>query len=217
MAANNAFFNIRPTRRSNPEARTTLDALHTYHIGKIKDKHNHINDLQNEIVEIQGKMNQHENPIELSVLEDKKQEIETNIKNIQSNSEIYDYFLNTGEILYNYYDIQEKIQMGIEPAYKRSTVKAKPGSIMAALEDAAKTDDFYTAPIPKLIPEKRGEELRRDKLLEEYLQRVAPEHARGSHEIEYETFGDCPHCDTEMIFSANEAVFTCCNCGFCTD
>ena len=213
MAANNAFFNIRPTRRSNPEARTTLDALHTYHIEKIKDKHNHIDDLQNEIVEIQEKMKLHENPIELSVLEEKKDELESSIKTIQSNTEMYDYFLNTGEILYNYYDIQEKIQMGIEPSPKRSAVKAKPGSIMAALEDAAKSDDFYT-PVQKAPVPAKGEELRRDKLLEEYLQRVAPEHARSSHEIEYETFGDCPHCDTEMIFSANEAVFTCCNCGY---
>ena len=38
MALNNAFFNIRPTRRSNPEARTTLDALHTFQIDKLKGK-----------------------------------------------------------------------------------------------------------------------------------------------------------------------------------
>jgi len=212
MAAKNAFFNIRPTRRSNPEARTTLDALHTFHIDKIKDKKATLHELQNEIADIQSKITDHkyDNPIELSVLEDKANEIGLSIKNIQSNSEIYDYFLNTGEILYNYYDIQEKIQMGIEPVQKRSAIKAKPGSIMAALEDAAKTDTTYTPSTPA----GRGEKMRRDKLLEDYLLLVDPEHARGSHEIEYESFGDCPHCDTEMIFSANEAVFTCCKCGY---
>ena len=98
MAAKNAFFNIRPTRRSNPEARTTLDALHTFHIDKIKDKKATLHELQNEIADIQSKITEHkyDNPIELSVLEDKANEIGLSIKNIQSNSEIYDYFLNTG-------------------------------------------------------------------------------------------------------------------------
>ena len=213
MASKNAFFNIRPTRRSNPEARTTLDALHTYHVSQIKEKSNHINDLKLEIATVRQQKSDCQNPIELSVIEEREADLTKNINNIESNSEMYDYFLNTGEILYNYYDIQDKIQRGIDPAPKRISAKAKPGSIMAALEDAAKTDDTYVAPV-NVPQEKRGEELRRDKLLEEYLQRIDPEHARGSHEIEFETFGDCPHCDTEMIFSANEAVFTCCKCGY---
>ena len=33
-----AFFQIKPTKRSNPEARTTLDALHTDHIQALKEK-----------------------------------------------------------------------------------------------------------------------------------------------------------------------------------
>ena len=208
-----AFFNIKPTRRSNPEARTTLDALHTYHVSQIKDKACHINDMKVELAAVREKKGQCQNPIELSVIEEHELELVKNISSIESNTEMFDYFLNTGEILYNYYDIQDKIQRGIDPAPKRISVKAKPGSIMAALEDAAKTDDAYVAPV-HVPQEKRGEELRRDKLLEEYLQRIDPAHARGSHEIEFESFGDCPHCDTEMIFSANEAVFTCCKCGF---
>lgn len=209
----NAFFNIRPTRRSNPEARTTLDALHMYHIGQIKGKNENIQSYKDEITELDAKLGSCANPIELSELEERQEDLKKNIKSIESNSEIYDYFLTTGEILYNYYDIQDKIQRGIEPAQKRIATKARPGSIMAALEEAAKTSEGYVAPV--IMPqERKGEELRRDKLLEEYLQRIAPEHARGSHEIEYESFGDCPHCETEMIFSANEAVFTCCNCGF---
>lgn len=208
-----AFFNIKPTRRSNPEARTTLDALHTYHVSQIKDKATHIDDMKLEISKIKLKKSECQNPIELSAIEEEENELKKNITNIESNSEMYDYFLNTGEILYNYYDIQDKIQRGIDPAPKRVNVKAKPGSIMAALEEAAKTDETYVPPV-HIPQEKRGEELRRDKLLEEYLQRIDPKHARGSHEIEFETFGDCPHCDTEMIFSANEAVFTCCKCGF---
>jgi len=212
MAAKNAFFNIRPTRRSNPEARTTLDALHTFHIGKLKDKKQTVEHLRDTIKDIQNRLKVCKQPMESTELEEEKKSLEKELKEIETNEQIYDYFLSTGEILYNYYDIQDKIQKGVEPIIKRAPGKAKPGSILAALEEAAKVDDPKSLQVPVTV-EKKGEELRRDKLLEEYLQRVDPEHARGSHEIEFESFGDCPLCEQEMIFSANEAVFTCCKCG----
>ena len=43
---------------------------------------------------------------------------------------------------------------------------------------------------------------------------VHPEHVRGSNEIENDPYGECDKCQKEMIFSANEAVFTCTECGY---
>lgn len=143
--------------------------------------------------------------MERSLLMEKKNAIEKEVDDLTNNTELYDYYLKAGQVLYDYYDIQEKIQSGVVPVLKKSATKQKPGSVLAALDDAMET---------KVETEKKGEELRRDKLLETYLQKIDPEHARIAHEIEFERFGDCPHCDTEMIFSANEANFTCSNCGF---
>ena len=207
MSSKNAFFSIRPTRRGNPEARTTLDALHTHHLNEIKSKYSTLDMIKSEIYALESATDTNtECHIEqLSTLKGQKKEIE-------SSKELYSYFLSTGEILYNYYDMQEKIQSGAEPIAKRVNTKGKPGSILAALEEASKKDtDTVREPISA---EPKGEVLRRDKLLEEYLQIVSPEHARGTHEIEYESFGDCPACEIEMIFSANEAVFTCAKCGY---
>ena len=217
MAAKNAFFNIRPTRRSNPEARTTLDELNTFHIQRIKEKETNLPTLAEELKGLEHGLRATENPLELSALEERQAALNKEKQEIETQSELFDYFLKTGEILYSYYDIQEKIQKGVEPRPKRIVTKAKPGSILAALEQAAKQDE-PAAPAPAANSSagggsSAGEELRRDKLLETYLQRIDPEHARGSHEIEYESFGDCPQCETEMIFSANEAVFTCAKCG----
>jgi len=206
----NAFFSIRPTRRSNPESRTTLDALHKFHMERISSKQLTIDAMRQQYTDLTDEVDSAKSPIESSVIEEKRTACEKEIKNLESNSELYDNFLNTGDILYNYYDIQAKIQNGTH-ATKRVATKAKPGSILAALEVASKSNDISGVPVEV---GKKGEELRRDKLLEEYLQRIDPEHARGSHEIEFESFGDCPHCDTEMIFSANEANFTCSNCGY---
>jgi hypothetical protein len=210
-SSKNAFFSIRPTRRGNPEARTTLDALHTYQLEKIKGKETTLEEINSRILELETAAVKQEETLEhLSTLKGTKKEIE-------SKREMFDYFLNAGEILYNYYDIQEKIQSGAEPAVKRPAAKAKPGSILAALEEASKKDGDSPKAVATGAANVSSDgalPLRRDKLLEQYLQIVSPEHARSSHEIEYESFGDCPACEVEMIFSANEAVFTCAKCGY---
>lgn len=208
MDSNNAFFSIRPTRRSNPECRTTLDALHRYHTNRITGKQSNIDIIKSQISSYTGHIELSKSDMEMSVLDDKREAATKELESLEQNTEMYDYYLNAGSILYDYYDIQDKIQSGVAPTVKRSGTKQKPGSVLAALEVAAAENT--TAQPPK----KQGEELRRDKLLEAYLQKIDPGHARSSHEIEFETFGDCPHCDTEMIFSANEANFTCSNCGF---
>jgi len=209
MALKNAFFNIRPTRRSNPEARTTLDALHTFQIDKLKGKQSSLDDKRRELSQISVQISISNQPYDITDLKVKQSQLEQEVNSIQSNDEVYDYYLKTGEILYNYYDIQDKIQNGVEPIAKRSSSTANPGSILAALEKASKDIDGVQ-PVRRV----NGEELRRDKLLEEYLQKVDPAHARTSHEIEFESFGNCPNCETEMTFSANEAIFTCTTCGF---
>jgi len=210
MALKNAFFNIRPTRRSNPEARTTLDALHTFQIDKLKGKQFSLDEKRQEINDISIQISVTNQSHDITDLKVKQVQLEKEVNSIQSNDEVYDYFLKTGEILYNYYDIQEKIQSGVEAVAKRSSSSTNPGSILAALEKASKDIDGGAQPVKK----GSGEELRRDKLLEEYLQKVDPAHARTSHEIEFESFGNCPNCETEMTFSANEAIFTCTTCGY---
>ena len=205
MSSNDAFFSIRPTKRSNPECRTTLDALHRHHIHRIQSKQDTIGDIVANISTIDGHMVLSNSEIEGSLLADKKKAAQKELETLENNTELYDYFLNAGQVLYDYYDIQEKIQSGVAPVLKKSVTKQKPGSVLAALEEAVED---------KVEVQGKGADLRRDKLLETYLQKIDPEHARTSHEIEFETFGDCPHCDTEMIFSANEANFTCSNCGF---
>lgn len=205
MSSNDAFFSIRQTKRSNPECRTTLDALHKHNIHRIQSKQTNIDNVIANISTFNGQIALSNSEIESSILNDKKKVAENELKSLENNTELYDYFLNAGEVLYEYYDIQDKIQSGVTPVLKRSAKKQKPGSVLAALEDAVEE---------KVEVGERGAELRRDKLLETYLQKIDPAHARTSHEIEFERFGDCPHCDTEMIFSANEANFTCGNCGF---
>ena len=212
MATQGAFFNIRPTKRSNPEARTTLDSLHRLRIQNIVHKETELGSLKGEIEDLMIKCRNITDEIEYEQLQKRIRALEKECTVRSNKDEMYDYFLNTGEIVYNYYEIQDKIQKGVEPSVKRAGVKAKPGSVLAALESAAATQSPMETTVVSSVPP--GEVLRRDKLLEQYLQIVHPEHVRGTNEIENDPYGECEECRTEMIFSANEAVFTCTQCGF---
>jgi Zn finger protein HypA/HybF involved in hydrogenase expression len=118
---------------------------------------------------------------------------------------MYDYLFQTGEILYEYYDLQEKIHQGNASGISK-VMKAKPGSVLAALQEGT------------VVPEKRlppsEKQVGREELLEEYLQKIDPEHARSAVHTFEDPYGICEACDKEMIFSANEALFFCETCGY---
>lgn len=210
MSSQDAFFKIRPTKRSNPESRTTLDCLHQVRIQTILEKESMLTSIQDKINVIQETSDDTHDEIHQEQLQKQKKELERELDRREHKSEILDYFLDTGEILYNYYEVQDRIQRGVEPSIKRAGAKAKPGSVLAALESAAATEGTE-APAPA---QTNGELLRRDKLLEQYLLKVHPEHARSTVAAMNDSYGECPECDKEMIFSANEAIFTCTDCGF---
>ena len=200
--AEEPFFKIRPTKRSNPESRTTLDRLHNVKMQALLEKECDLDTLKAALKDLEGRVAADE--IESEQLRTKRAELQKELEKRQDKNEIFDYFLDTGEILYNYYEIQNKISSGTGGSQRRPV--AKPGSVLAALESAAGPG----SPVPGTGS---GELLRRDKLLEEYLLKVDPAHARGATVFDQDPYGECEECGTEMIFSANEALFTCTNCG----
>ena len=212
MSSQDAFFKIRPTKRSNPEARTTLDSLHRVRVQGILEKESELSELKSRLSGIEEKEGVTADEIEYNQLQKQKRDVQKQIERREDSSEILDYFLENGEILYNYYEVQEIIQRDASSSIKRAPTKAKPGSVLAALETAAATEGVTEK--PQYSSHNTGEILRRDKLLEQYLQNVHPEHARGANAMEDDTYGECAECEKEMIFSANEAVFTCTDCGY---
>ena len=212
MSSQEAFFKIRPTKRSNPEARTTLDSLHRVRVQGILEKESELSDLKSRLSGIEEREGVTADEIEYNQLQKQKRDVQKEIERREDSSEILNYFLENGEILYNYYEVQEIIQRDVTSSIKRAPTKAKPGSVLAALETAAATEGVREK--PQYYSQNTGEILRRDKLLEQYLQNVHPEHARGANAMEDDTYGECAECEKEMIFSANEAVFTCTDCGY---
>jgi hypothetical protein len=208
MSVEDAFFKIRPTKRSNPEARTTLDALHQVQLNAIANRQQQKDELVELQQTLQKQLESTTDDILSEKIEQQIKELTIEIEKRDKNTELLDYFLDTGEILYKYYDIQEKIAHGAEGVKKFVSKKANPGDILSALQQAAESEGDI------LQPAEKPESLQRDKLLEAYIQKVDPEFSRQITDALNDPYGECAFCGIEMIFSANEALFTCTKCGY---
>jgi hypothetical protein len=202
-----AYFNIKQTKRSNPEARTTLDNLHTIQMTNLQRQKETLASIDNAIEGLEVIIEECNDIIKKNKLEEELEGLKKKKAEWQTDKPVYDYFFETGDILFKYYELQGKIQSG-EASSKR-ILKAKPGSVLEALFKGSE-EGFVEEKQRVPAEQKEGREV----LLEKYLQKVDPQHARGTIASALEDpHGTCETCDSEMTFSANEALFFCSNCG----
>lgn len=200
------FFKVKNSKRSNPEARTTLDAIHNQHVQQMLDEKNNVNQYIEDLQKLKLKIKGTTSTIELWRLERDAEVLEKKIKSIENETDMMDYYLRTGDILYNYYDIQEQIQQG---NYAHTSNKAKPGSILAILEEVAQEEGLKQGeakPVQKA--------LQRNQLLNEYLQLEDPSMVRNTIDDYEDSWTICEKCSSEMIICLNEANITCSKCGY---
>jgi hypothetical protein len=133
-----------------------------------------------------------------------RNDAEKNGNRIEESKDVFDYYLKTGNILYNYYDIQDKISKGNT---EMLSSKRRPGTIFEALEAASDEPIVRQRNIPPMSNYQN-----REKLLTDYLQIMNPERARVQSDETMDSFGECTQCGTEMILSMNEAFLACPNC-----
>ena len=208
-----AFFKVKNSKRSNPEARTTLDAIHSQKVQEHLEQKDNLEIYKQELVNLKQRIKNTTCDIEIWRLEKDVEILEKRIKSIEDGSELMDYYLRTGDILYNYYDIQDQIQQGTKTY---NTTKAKPGSILAILEGVAQEEhseqkDFNNNNNTIIIPQKKGHQ--RNQLLNDYLQLENPAMARNNVEEYDDPWTICDLCGNEMIMCLNEANLTCSKCG----
>ena len=190
--------------------------------------------FQSELAELRKKISESTSDIEIWRLERDAEQLEKKIRAIEDGSEIMDYYLRTGDILYNYYDLQEQIQQG---HVNYSMAKAKSGSNLAILEEVAKEENVEkqtamtgTAPTTAMCPTVehntaaeypstaanatlKKKPMQRHQLLNDYLQLEEPEMAQKDDEDDDERWTVCDLCGNEMIMCLNEANLTCSKCG----
>jgi hypothetical protein len=202
-----AFFKIRPTKRSNPEERTTLDVIHRFQIRKIISDKEESEELENDYNHNQNILKSIADELVRGQMEIKQKELKNEIEIKQKDDRLFDYFLNTGPILFDYYESQEAISKGDAVNVVNKT-KRKPGDVLSALEDAAVTESINTVVTEK---ESKNNVKSREVLLDNYIQKIYPGHIRKSNEMT-DNLGECD-CGEDMIFAATEAMLYCKACG----
>jgi len=213
-----AFFKVKSTKRSNPEARTTLDAIHNQKIQNMMDERKQLGKYKEERETLQKKLAEPMTDMDSWRLERDIDSLDKKIKSLEDGSELMDYYLRTGDILYHYYDIQDQIQKGTATF---AANKAKPGSILAILEEVAeaKTDsvDPFSLSSSEVGQEKSNstekKSLQRNQLLNDYLQIEDPAMGRNITDEYDDPWTNCEQCGNEMIMCLNEANLTCSKCG----
>lgn len=204
------FFKIRPSKRSNPEARTTLDSVHQHYLSKAKDVHEQIMILKDLYSNLQTQYNTTEDDIEHFRLEQEMKEVKGKMDAIDQSGGVFNYYLQNGELLFQYYDIQDRIHRGADNVVLVGD-RARPGSVFEALENASK-DDLENQVVH--TREHGGDTLRRDQLLDIYLQRMDPNYNRVNMNNVNDSSFVCDACGEDMKISINDATVSCPHCGF---
>jgi predicted nucleic acid-binding Zn-ribbon protein len=210
------FFKIKHTKRSNPEERTTLDVIHQYHLKRIQDEHDESQDIQQDVSTLQRQIQDTQDDLVRGQLENQLVRLQEELVVKQNSERVYDYLLDTGDLLFNYYDIQDKISQGATGAITQRS-RHKPGDVLSALESAKAIDDGLVD-TPSAQPQRRGPKqnenrgLSRDVLLEQYLLKVNPDYVKKTNELD-DMSGECLDCGADMMFSQTEAMLYCPECG----
>jgi predicted nucleic acid-binding Zn-ribbon protein len=223
-----SFFKIKPTKRSNPEERTTLDVVHQYQLKKIIDEQSDVKSLDDDINELNKQINETSDDLIRGQLENQLMRLKEELEIKKNKDRVFDYLLDTGDLLFDYYDVQDKILQGALGA-TQTAVKRKPGDVLSALENAAAIDNscatqnnFEEYPSQSTFTEKNKTKKKKDKkkentlsrdgLLEKYLLKTNPEYVKKTNEVE-DLSGECMECGADMMFSQTEAMLYCPDCG----
>ena len=202
---------FRSAKKGNTDTRTTLDSLHKNQVEYLTNQKEKLDALHDQYVTLETEYKATDDAIRKIKLESQMRDLEKEIHEWKQEKPLYDYIFETGNLLFKYYDIQEKIQANTQ---ERQHVKIQPGSVLAALSRDEATPFTQTEQTGAQPLEKKGKVVGREKLLEEYLRKVDPETARVTDgNMIDDPYGTCESCGKEMVFSANEALFTCEHCG----
>jgi hypothetical protein len=223
----NVFFKVKSAKQNNPETRSTLDAIHSQRIGELQAERERIPEFKQQIAVLEEQLSQTSNVTELWRIEQKIEALKRKLGQLENNDEIMDYYLRTGGILFDYYDVQEQIQQGRAVETGRSRVK--PGSILAILDNFARQEDVSgeahavggagagaetaTATATATAPAPAPRTLQRNDLLNKYLASENPSMIYQDEVITEDEWTYCDCCGAEMTICMNEAVLTCPDCG----
>ena len=215
----------------------TLDAFHTQHLAKLREEKQMLSSLKAQLEEKKAKLalfekefaspnlilHAHDIVVLTSrqKLENEIKEEERTIQRIEKGENEAEYFLRIGDILFSYSDAQNRIATGEKPVESNNVRKGRvPAnsvySYFSTEEEARPTEKVFEPTVPKKASDISNDlGFKRDKALESYLNALNPDSLQHDHAIASsisENYGECPVCNSEMLF--NETFLDCPDCGY---
>lgn len=212
---------------------TTLEAHHHAKMREFETVRDHVAELEARLAAIEEQLEDLAEGDEARVLQDEAETLRRQIESIQSDDSRLDYFLDVGDMLFQYYEAQESLAAGRIGAPRPTATMRMPSnsvlSYFATAAAAAAEPITHEAAAASAVGGAGGgarragasdinitEGLNRDKMLERYLAVVDPASIKSGimpgSGIE-PGWGCCPACDVEMTFFQNEAMLGCPSCG----
>jgi hypothetical protein len=154
-------------------------------------------------------------------LENEIIEEEKAIQRIENGENESEYFLRIGDILFSYSDAQTRIATGEKPVESTNVRKGRvPANSVYSYFSVEEDEKIRDKPIESTLPKKASDisndlGFKRDKALESYLSALNPDSLQHEHTVASsisEHYGECPVCNSEMLF--NETFLDCPDCGY---
>ena len=206
---------------------TTLEAHHVAKMREFDAAKTSVNDMEKELGFINNKMDE----ISLSggmfgdewrALIDRAEDLRKRIRDLRNDETRLTYFLDVGDMLFQYYDAQESLAQGTISTAHSAPSRLPANSVLSYF--SADASVAVAAPVQStsaaatrasVIDTTAG--LSRDKMLEKYLATVDPTAIKSGilpgSGIE-PGWGSCNSCGVEMTFYQNEAKLGCPSCGY---
>ena len=199
---------------------TTLEAHHQQKMRQFMEERQKVSDLEKEVNGVRGKLIAAAYlSDEWKLLCDREEELIAEIKAVKTDSRRLDYFLDVGDMLFQYYEAQESVARGADVPAAATHIHMPANSVLSYFQEAA-TPPAAGEDGPKK-PQRASEfdateGLNRDKMLERYLAVVEPSAIKSGimpgSGIE-PGWGSCAICNIEMTYYQNEALLGCPRCG----
>lgn len=139
------------------------------------------------------------------------------IDNIQQSKDEIEYYENTANILFQYYELLENQNFNVTQPLSLVPTRATKGrkkllpvaskSILEALNinpknEEPKQDQKTQAPAP----------VDKSTLVDEYLAKIDPTHVKGKNVND--SFGTCEECNTQLMCLQQDGIMVCPECGY---
>lgn len=211
-------------QKSSSVKPTTLEAYHQLKMRDFESARKNVSELKEELTaaleKMEGFSEKERYTDEWRILADRVEAIKKEIATIEADDGRLDYFLDVGDMLFQYYDAQASLATGKMDIKVAAPVHMPSNSVLSYFSGPkepveAKIDTPSKRAAASEIDSTEG--LNRDKLLEKYLAVVEPTAIKSGimpgSGIE-PGWGSCAACCVEMTFFQNEAKLGCPKCGF---